>query len=93
VIEARAKAGLFEEHLDEVRVRGEVRQQALEHDELRDAARVHRREQDLRHAAARDARERLISRVDLCVEGQHDAPRVSRSEQHQGGTDATGNLR
>ena len=53
---------LVDEHLDEVVVLGEVREHALDRDEVRRAVRVERlRAIDLRHAAERDAIEQVVA--------------------------------
>ncbi len=60
--DVRREAGLVEEHRDELRVVGQVRQHPLDRDQLLEAALAkHARRMDLGHAARRDTEQELVT--------------------------------
>ena len=62
MLELRGEPRLVEEHRDELRVLREVRQDALDADELLEAAvTVKPREKDLGHATRRELRDELVA--------------------------------
>ncbi len=80
VVEGGGDPRLVQEHLDELLLAGDVREDLLEHHQLAEARQAAlRREEDLRHPARRQAAEHLVF-------AQHPAAEGVRSERQRGPT-------